>query len=252
MIWVSTTFPEAGTTMATAMRGVLVPQRTVLSHHRVVPRRTAVPGAELDILALAVGRRACVGVDLASGAFVRCHQPADPSGATLAPFDVGRGRISERDHSVAAVAHEQPESVVLDAPLERVGALRVRRAERYLRPLLHPRNRPILGLPAPAAPFWTLGGDRPSVALVEPERPPVVVLSERGMRCWFPWQGRLLDLPLDERRLLGRLEWTTGSRLAGPYLTHLLGYTPARVVVALSHPVEGHCYKVAAGFLPRP
>jgi hypothetical protein len=24
------------------------------------------------------------------------------------------------------------------------------------------------------------------------------------------------------------------------------------VVVALSHPIEGYCYKVAAGFLPRP
>lgn len=220
------------------------PMRSVL-----VPQRTTVPGAELYVLALAVGRRACVGVDLESGAFVRVHQPADAAGGTagIAPLDVARGRLADRDHP----AQEQPESVVVDAPLERVGSLRGRRAERYLRPLLHPRSQPILGFAAPAVPFWTLQGDRPSVALLEPERSPVVVLTEDGMRCRFPWQGRVVELPLDDHRLLGRLEWTSGSRLGGPYLAHLLGFEPARLVVALSNPVAGHCYKVAAGFVPR-
>lgn len=220
----------------------------------LVPQRTTVPGAELFVLALAVGRRACVGVDLDSGAFVRVHQPGGAAthvasaGDGLRPLDVARGRIADREYP----AHEQPESVVVDGALERVGALRGRRAERYLRPLLHPRNRPILGLFAPAVPFWTLQGDRPSVALVEPEGAPAVVLAEDGMRCRFPWQGRVLDLPLDDHRLLGRLEWTSGSRLAGPYLAHVLGFDPERIVVALSNPVAGHCYKVAAGFVHRP
>ena len=72
----------------------------------------------------------------------------------------------------------------------------VRRAERWLRPLLHPRRQPLLGITGPAIPFWDLDGAHPSVAIVEPDRGPIVHEGAGSPKCRFAWRGLWHELPL--------------------------------------------------------
>src|SRR5207253_1479010 len=110
----------------------------------------------------------CIGVDLASGAFVRAHHPG--GGSPLRPYDVATCRLGQSD----VPDWSRPELVTLAAPPRRAGRLRRRKAERYLRPLLHPPRPPLLGFGASAVPYWTLEGNQPSVTLIEPARLGVV------------------------------------------------------------------------------
>ena len=138
------------------------------------------------------------------------------------------------------------------APFSVIGALRTRAAERYIRPLLHPEGRTILGFHGPAIPFWELHGDRPSMALV-PARPVVAISADgRGLRCRFRWGNVFVDLPLLDRtyrpNLMAGLAsgWRT---LGGAALADVIGFTPQRLLVSLTHPKDGHCYKVVTALL---
>ena len=155
-----------------------------------VPCRTTVPGAELRLLVLASSRRGLIGVDLDSGAFVRAHHPDRDA---LAPFEVVAGRIADGEPFVSP--HEPEAADLADAP-QRVGRLTGRRAERYLRPLLHPSGTHLMGFPTPTVPYWTLEGDRPSVALLQPDAGPAVKQTPAGFLCRFAWRGADHDLPL--------------------------------------------------------
>lgn len=203
-------------------------------------------GDAIALLVLAPGYRSCVGVDLDSGAMVRAHHPPRQRGL-LRPFVVAEGVVRDPRFD----RPEQPESVDLAGALQPIGHLRGWRADRYLRPLLHPKHRPILDLQGPSIHWWQLEGDRPSVALVAPESEPVVHVDGRGVRVRFAWNGSTQDLPLEDPRVLSRLDWTPPSPLRGPQLLDLLGFVPERLVVAMSRPIQGLCHKVVAGLLPR-
>lgn len=211
-----------------------------------LPRRTGAPGAVLDLCVLAAGSPELVGVDCASGAFVRCPGAAGP----WAPFDVVRVPLAAGEPWWSPHAPEAVEPG--DGGVRRVGRLPARQAERLLRPLLDPPGEHLLGFPGPAVPFWTLDGNRPSLALVTPDAGPVLRPAgpgRRGYRCLFRWRGRDHDLPLADVRLARLLDdgrW----RAAGTALASLLGFRPGRVVVGLSPPRRGYCYKVAFGLLP--
>lgn len=189
-----------------------------------VSRRSTAPGADLELLVLAPMRDGCVGVDFASGAFVRAAYPM-MAAADIRPFTVAKAPIVGGDDEPDPV---HPEAVTLaDLPVV-AGHCSVRRAERWLRPLVHPRRRPLLGITGPAVPFWELDGRRPSVALVEPDRGPLVHSGSGGRRCRFAWRGLWYDLPL-----------------VGPPCGN-----PRRMLVALTPPIDGYCYKVVAALLP--
>jgi hypothetical protein len=182
------------------------------------------------MLVLAPGPSGAVGINLDSGAFVRA---TFPPATALVPFDVAVGPA----HDAEPEELNPPEALPMRSAPRRVGRLPRRRAERYLRPLLHPRSGPLLGFNGPAIRYWALAHDRPSVALVEPQTVPQVVRTAGGLRCHFGWRGRLESLPfttsrprLPSRRLLGK----------------------ARVLVLLGPPQEGYCYKLVAGVLPKP
>lgn len=208
-------------------------------------RRTATAGDELALLVLALAGGELIGVDLASGAFVRAH---DPGGPPLRPLDVVHAELAEGD---ALWSPHAPEWVDLTRrPVEPVGRVPLKRAERWLRPLVSRRGDHLLGFPGPSTPFWTLRGDRPSLAVVEPRDTLHIRPTPSGYRCTFAWQGKPHDLPLFDGRLLALLEHGGAWRSAGEALAHTLGYRPRRVLVALSAPYQGHCYKVAAGLLP--
>ena len=95
---------------------------------------------------------------------------------------------------------------------------------------------------------WTLEGDRPSVALLEPEKLGVAVNGDGSYGCRFLWQEGYHDLPLLDWRLLGRL---TLDRCGARQLHQALGHPADRLVVALTPPMQGYCYKAVVGVLPK-
>lgn len=223
----------------------------VVAVSSTVRTRTAVPGAVVDLWILASGRRGAIGVDLDSGAFVRARYTA-PAEEAVRPFEVMSGTVADVQDEPDPT---RPEALVLDAPLTRRGQLRGRSARRILRPLVQPRAKHLLGFPGPAVPFWTLTeAVRPSVALVAPEKgPSVAVLPGSAVpHIRFRWSQVDYDLPLQDRRLEALLARTGMTRVAGGGLAQAVGGPPAYLLVTLTPPCEGHCYKVVAGVVPKP
>jgi hypothetical protein len=208
--------------------------------------RTTTPGAELRLLILGVQRHEVIGVDLASGAFVRARAPRAP---VLSPYDIGAARLAADEPIETPHA---PESVELATAVEIAGRLSRRRVERYLRPLEHPRHQQLLGFAEPSLPFWAMTGDRPSVALISPVAGPAVVRNADGWRCRFLWRTHDHDLPLVDARVVHALGATGRTRFSGDDLNRALGRRPQRILVAIADPVDGLCHKVAAALLPRP
>lgn len=190
------------------------------------PRRAAEAGVELTLLVLSVSPLGLAAVDMDSGALVRTGaEPLD--GVVLRPYDVISVRLAA---SPEPVDPTQPEAVVLATRPRPLRHLTARRAERWLRPVLHPERTHILGFAGPAVPYWELDGTRPSVAVV-PARATMGVDADGLVRCRFLWRTLPHDLPVAVRRD-----------------THMLR-EGTHVVVGLTAPVEGHCYKVVTGLL---
>jgi hypothetical protein len=213
------------------------------------------------MLVLAPQPDGCVGVDLDSGAFVRALYP-DLGDDALEAFDVTTAPIGAPLDPPDTV---RPEAVALAAPPQRIGSLRGRRAERYLQALRHPPSGPLLGFQGVSVPYWTLVGDRPSLALVEPSDGPLVVAAGdgaageeaaglvtggEGYDCRFGWQGVMHQLPLGDRLLAADLARLRRRRSSPRELTRLLGFRPARLLVVVAGPSGGHCTKQVAALLP--
>lgn len=224
------------------------------------------PGTALHVLVLSARRNDTVGIDLASGAFVRMSHPEAaslqrprseevdaPGPRRQLPrpriFDVVTGRMAAVDD--LDLPPEHPEAMLLTAAPIVVGRARGRQLDRYLRPVLHPRNQPLLGFYGPATPFWTIDHDRPSVGLVAPETEPAVRATPSGVRCSFRWQGHVQEIPVDDPRVHARLDWFPENPLRGRALADVMGFRPGLVLLTLSAPINGHCYKVASALLPR-
>jgi len=202
-----------------------------------VPRRSVQAGVELSLLVLAASAVGLAAVDLDSGALLRAARV--PGHLDLRPLDVIRARLAPTEEEDPT----QPEAVELAGPPTPVGTLGGRRAERWLRPLLHPEFSHLLGFAGPAIPFWELNGDRPSLALL-PGRPSLRVDPEGVVHCRFVWRNLTHDLPVADRRVCDAVT-------RGHDLVKTLGFEPERMVVALTPPWNGHCYKVVASLLPR-
>jgi hypothetical protein len=57
---------------------------------------------------------------------------------------------------------------------------------------------------------------------------------------------------MEDRRAVIALERARRDRLSGKDLESALGFRPHYLVVVLSRPRDGHCYKTVAALLPRP
>ncbi len=208
--------------------------------------RVAIAGAELRMLVLAIQPDGCVGVDLDSGAFVRAIFPTG-GGEALEAFDVTTAPIGAPLDPPDSV---RPEAVALAGPPERVGTLSPRRAERYLQALRHPAHGPLLGFAGVTVPYWTVVGDRPSLALVEPSEGPMVMAGPGGYECRFGWQGTVHQLPLGDRGLATTLVRLRRRRSSPRELTRILGFRPGRLLIVVAGPTDGHCTKQVAALLP--
>jgi hypothetical protein len=148
----------------------------------------------------------------------------------------------------------QPEAVTVSGIPAALGPLRGRRARRVLHSVVVRAEQHLLGFPGSSAPYWEFRGMRPSVAVVVPSRGPVLLRRREDDTVWarFGWPRSDNWLPLEDRRAIGALETARRERLSGKDLEGALGFRPRFLVVALSRPRDGHCYKIVAALLPRP
>ena len=189
-------------------------------------RRTEKSGVELTLMVLSVSTLGLAAVDLASGAVVRTGSD-QLDGVALRPYDLVSAHLATGSEPLDPT---QPEAVALAEAPRPLRRLTVRRAGRWLRPLHHPEWSHLLGFAGPSIPFWELDGTRPSVAVV-PARGAARIDDGGRLRCRFLWRTLVHDLPMAVSR--GTSLPTNGTR----------------VVVALTPPFEGHCYKVVTGLL---
>ena len=184
--------------------------------------RTSLAGGEVDLLLLAGGQRWCAAIHLGSGALLsaRWDDPVDG----LRPLVVARARVADDQSDVDPA---RPEEVALDTPPTPVGRANRRRAEHFLREVLHPNVDHLLGFAGPAIPYWALDGTRPATTVVAPASSPVITSGV----CRFRWRKLAHALPVLPQALDTRPRH------------------PRRLVVTLSAPREGYCYKVVAALL---
>jgi hypothetical protein len=233
-----------------------------------LPRVQLASGATLQLMVVAADGRHCAGVDLASGALVRgwcrveaddCGQlydqlddpisPSDPS----RPYDPIRPHDPIRPYDIVSVVVDddadsvpdpaEPEAFAMASPPERIGHLRGRRSERLLRPVLHPRGQPLLGISSTVVPFWERSGDHPSIAVVEPEGPVTLWREGPYLACRFAWLDYERELPCLDRDLAARMDRAGRPWMAAP--------RRCRLVVALTPPIDGRCHIVVEAVLAR-
>jgi hypothetical protein len=198
-------------------------------------------GATLKLLVVAADGQHCAGVDLDSGALVRTWSPQAVR-QKLEPYDVVEVTLDE-DNDVVPDPSE-PEALGLVKAPELVSRMRGRRCERLLRPLLHPRGQPLLGVASPVIPFWERQADQPSIALVDPEGPISLWRDGPYLACRFWWLDHERELPCLDRRIAGVMDRA--------HRTRMIAGKGDRLVVSLTPPIDGRCHKVVEAILPRP
>jgi hypothetical protein len=123
-----------------------------------------------------------------------------------------------------------------------------------VRHLVAPDEPHLLGFPGPSAPYWEFHGMRPSVALVVPHRGPLLFRRRADGTVWARFSAARSDnwLPVEDRRAMAALWASRRDRLSGKGLSTAMGFRPHFIVVSISRPRDGHCYKTVAAILPRP
>jgi hypothetical protein len=207
-------------------------------------------GSTLHLLVLSSTIEDTTVVDLATRTVMRVRVPW-PEGhePDVTAFDVVEVTLAddpERDDLA------QPEATtVADLP-RHVGTLRGRKLRKLLRRMVASPDGPLLGFPGPSAPYWEFRGFRPSVALIEPTRSPQLIRRSSDASTWvrFGWDRDDVWLPVEDRRATRALDAARRERLSGKSLATALGFDPQYLLVTVSPPRDGHCYKVCAAILP--
>ncbi len=230
--------------------------RTDASHlvRRSARRRDRVPtagGSTLHLLVLSSTLEDTTVVDLATRTVMRVRVPwpegYEPDISTFDVVEVTLADDPERDDLA------QPEATtVADLP-RHVGTLRGRHVRKLLRRMVATPDGPLLGFPGASAPYWEFRGFRPSVALIEPTRSPQLIRRSADGTTWvrFGWDREDVWLPVEDRHAARALDAARRERLSGKSLASALGFEPQYLLVTVSPPRDGHCYKVVAAVLPR-
>ncbi len=221
---------------------------------RAVRARAAVDvagGATLTVLVLACHDEDTIGIDLASGSLVRARIAwPDDRPPDLARFDVVEAVLAEEPERDDLA---QPEAVTVEGLPHHLGTLRGRRVRALLARLTTPVEEHVLGFPGASAPYWEFRGFRPSLALVVPTKGPVLFrrTGERAAWARFGWGRTDNWLPVEDAGAVRALDVARRDRLQGKDLASVLGFKPHVLVVSLSTPRDGHCYKTVRAILPR-
>lgn len=171
----------------------------------------------------------------------------------LEPLQLVLGVVSADQEEI--LDPSRPEAVLLEGPPEVQRGRHTRLVRKVLRDAVSPSGQALLGFPAPARAFWDLDGSRGSLAIVEVRGGPVLLRrpSEDGLvRARFSWGGAFHELPVLDPALVAASHGTRRSELSGGSLHKRLGWWPRYLVVALTGPRDGYCYRVVASALPFP
>ncbi|HEY1652117.1 MAG TPA: hypothetical protein VGG09_09580 [Acidimicrobiales bacterium] len=221
---------------------------------RSARRRERVPtagGSTLHLLVLSSTHEDTTVVDLATRTVMRVRVPwpegHDPDISTFDVVEVMLADDPERDDLA------QPEATTVAELPRHVGTLRGRHVRKLLRRMVASPDGPLLGFPGASAPYWEFRGFRPSVALIEPTRSPQLIRRSADGSTWvrFGWDREDVWLPVEDRQAARALDAARRERLSGKSLATALGFEPQYLLVTVSPPRDGHCYKVCAAVLPR-
>jgi hypothetical protein len=217
-------------------------------------RKERVPtagGSTLHLLVLSSTLEDTTVVDLATRTVMRVRvawpEGHEPDIATFDVVEVTLADDPERDDLA------QPEATTVTDLPRHVGTLRGRHLRKLLSRLVASPDGPLLGFPGPSAPYWEFRGFRPSVALIEPTRRPQLLRRHGDGSTWvrFGWDRDDVWLPVEDRNAARALDAARRDRLSGKSLATALGFEPQYLLVTVSPPRDGHCYKVCAAVLPR-
>jgi hypothetical protein len=221
---------------------------------RSARRRERIPtsgGSTLHLLVLASTTEDTTVVDLATRTVMRVRVPwPDQHEPDITAFDVVEVTLAE-DPERDDLA--QPEATTAADLPRHVGTLKGRQLRKLLRRMVATPDGPLLGFPGPSAPYWEFRGFRPSVALIEPTRSPQLIRRQADRSTWvrFGWDRDDVWLPVEDRHAARVLDAARRERLSGKSLATALGFNPQYLLVTVSQPRDGHCYKVCAAVLPR-
>ena len=215
------------------------------------PLVSVTPGATTYGLVLGSTREDTTVIDLASRAVVRWRIPwPEGSDSDLRLFDVAVATIADdpADDDLA-----QPEAFTLADLPRQIGTYRGRSIRSLLSDVVAPSDGPLFGFRGPSAPYWEFSGDRPSVALLVVDRGPQLLRRPEDGSTWVRFGFELDDVWLlcEDDHAIRAIDASRRASLAGKELAAALGFKPAYVLASLSAPIDGHCYKICTGLIPR-
>jgi hypothetical protein len=193
----------------------------------------------------------CLGVDLASGAFVRVVG-IDPR---LAPRP-GAYRVAEitigQNHD--PFDPTRPELVIASGATKLLGEVKGRRV-RHLFSELEARNHlgaTVVSSRGPSIAYVDLDGTTPSIAMIRAKTAEleVTTVGDQTM-LGVTFGGVRQRLPVVDQRVM-QVAWRAAPRpLSGANLVRELGYEPSHVLVGLDDVRDGHVRKVVFSLLAR-
>jgi hypothetical protein len=200
---------------------------------------------------LSRGHDEWVGVDLATGAFVRVPGGID------APIDdeAHSGLVVE---FVLATSEESPDpsrpELVIPATVPAVIATsRPRTMRKFLGRLVTPESNgaTILGTRGPSIAFFDLDGTAASVQLLAVASKNLELLvNERGEPvCAIAWGGATQRIRVADDRIARAAAASAPRALRGPQITAALGARPGFVLVGLGPVTGGHASKLVLALL---
>ena len=231
------------------------------------------PGARLSCAVLSASPEEWVGVDLATGAFVRTRHGAFArrgAGEMLGPAAdtgldegaAGRAPWAPLDVAVVSVGEDldppdpaRPEAVALAADIEPAGRVGRRAARRLLRHLAAPEQpgAAVLGTRGPSIAYVDLDARSPSVVLLAsaPRHIECYLRPDGAPACSFTWSGTTQALPLLDSRLRSAVRDRSPRPLDDAHVAAAIGGRPAFLLVGLTAVRDGHVPKAVLAVLAR-
>ncbi len=193
----------------------------------------------------------CLGVDLASGAFIRVvgmDAHLSPRAGSYRVAEITIGRNDEPSDPT------RPELVVASGATRMLGEVKGRRVRRLFAEL-EARNHlgaTVVSSRGPSIAYVDLDGTTPSLAMIRAKtaRLEVARVGEATM-LGVTFGGVRQRLPVVDQRVVAVATRAAPRPLTGANLARELGYEPSHVLVGLDDVREGHVRKVVFSLLAR-
>lgn len=233
-------------------------RRRVRVPRRIVPgrRRAERAGERLRCVVLARSPTEWVGVDLATGAFVRgdLHPEAGrpPGAGDWLAYDVIELELARHEDPADPA---RPELVASARPPDKIGRLRQPPLRRLLKRLVAPERpgAPVLGTWGPSIAYVDLEGTSPSVMLLAltPKSVELSVRADGRVVCAFTWGTSRNVIPIADPRAVAAAREADPRPLSGDRLAEAIGLKPAYALVGLGPVRAGQAPKVVFALLRR-